>query len=203
MKCRANNRKCVRGTGVARISLIVFVAGMFGLPTPTYSANSAFLASKGRASAPGAATTLCDRYKWACAGSSSQSQATSSQLQLVRSVNRRINRAVNPVDDSRQYGVEDLWSLPTSRGGDCEDYALVKKFELIRQGIPADQLLIATVLDRARNPHAVLVFRASEGDMILDNLTDTIRPWEETRYFFIRMQDPEQPSRWIGVYSGG
>ena len=81
-----------------------------------------------------------------------------------------------------------------------KDFALLKKRELIRAGIDPSKLLIATVLDRKRNAHAVLVYRSSQGDLVLDNLTNRIKPWSVTRYLFLRMQDPRQPRNWVGVY---
>ncbi len=87
--------------------------------------------------------------------------------------------------------------------GDCEDYALYKKRELIRLGIPPEQLLIAAVLDKQRRIHAVLVVRTGSQDLVLDNLTSRIVPWNRTGYTFLRLQDPDQPSRWVAVYAGG
>ena len=67
-------------------------------------------------------------------------------------------------------------------------------------GIDPRKLLLATVLDNRKNPHAVLVYRSSQGDLVLDNLTNRIKPWNATRYLFLRMQDPKQPRNWVGVY---
>lgn len=51
---------------------------------------------------------------------------------LVNRVNRRVNRAIRFVDDRRQYGRDDVWAAPVGRGsGDCEDYVLAKRRELI------------------------------------------------------------------------
>jgi predicted transglutaminase-like cysteine proteinase len=114
-----------------------------------------------------------------------------------------VNRQVRPITDRRQYRRDEHWALPTSRGGDCEDFALLKKRELIALGVPADKLLIATVLDRKRQPHAVLVLSTLQGDYVLDNLTSRIKPWGQTGYSFLRMQDPRAPERWVAVLAGG
>jgi len=77
---------------------------------------------------------------------------------------------------------------------------LLKKRDLIKAGIDPRKLLLATVLDTRKNAHAVLVYRSSQGDLVLDNLTNRIKPWSDTRYLFLRMQDPKQPRKWVGVY---
>lgn len=177
--------------------------GVTLIPADAVASNSAYLSNKGRVAPPAGAQTLCKAYSWACAVSPSDRAVTSSQMQLVQSVNLQVNRSTRPIEDRRQYGEDERWAVPTSRGGDCEDYALAKKRELIRRGIAPQRLLIATVLDRKRNPHAVLVFRSDEGDLVLDNLTNRIRTWRETRYIFLRMQDPERPARWVNVFLGG
>ena len=80
-------------------------------------------------------------------------------LRVAKAVNTSVNRSTRAVSDLRQYGDEEVWALPTSLGGDCEDIALLKKRELIKRGIAPERLLIATVLDRNRGSHAVLVLR--------------------------------------------
>jgi predicted transglutaminase-like cysteine proteinase len=61
--------------------------------------------------------------------------------------------------------------------------------------VSADRLLIAAVLDKKDKVHAVLVLRTEMGDYVLDNLTSRVLPWNTTGYAFLRMQDPNQPSR--------
>ncbi|SPH18747.1 hypothetical protein DEA8626_02290 [Defluviimonas aquaemixtae] len=124
-------------------------------------------------------------------------------MTLARDVNRAVNRKVREVSDLRQYGNDDVWALPTAKGGDCEDFALLKKKELIQRGVAPQNLLIATVLDRRGGPHAVLVLRTSHGDFVLDNLDSRILSWRQTGYTFLRMQDPSNPRRWNAVFSGG
>ena len=101
--------------------------------------------------------------------------------------------------DLAQYKKADFWTLPNSRGGDCEDFALLKKKELITAGIAPERLLLSTVLDRQGNSHAVLIFRADTGDYVLDNLNDQIKTWQSTHYTFLRMQSPTNPRTWVGL----
>ena len=47
----------------------------------------------------------------------------------------------------KHYGIADYWTLPTDGKGDCEDYALLKRHELIRLGWPSSALLMTIVKD--------------------------------------------------------
>lgn len=175
----------------------------FTAPANVFASGSDFLTSRGLGTAPPGAQRLCSTYSWACARGSSSAVVTQGQMQVVRAVNSQINRSTRAIEDRQQYGEAERWAMPTSRGGDCEDYALAKKRALISKGIDPQRLLIATVLDRSRRPHAVLIVRTDEGDMVLDNVTNSIRNWRDTRYVFLRMQDPNRPSRWVNVIAGG
>lgn len=176
----------------------------FSAATPSFIGRSArFVVSQQAAPAPAAARDLCITYSWACAISGNRAPLTQAQFEIVAATNRRINRTVPQITDRAQYGVEDHWALPTARGGDCEDFALLKKLELMRAGIAPERLLIATVLDRRLIPHAVLVLRTDFGDFVLDNLTTQIKPWQATGYTFLKIQNPQAKHRWVRVLTGG
>ena len=166
-------------------------------------AKDAFLTSRMTVSAPAGASNLCGRYPWACQTSSGAIRVSGGHLDIAIKLNRQINRQVRSISDQAQYGRTEHWSLPTARGGDCEDFALIKKKRLIEAGLDPQMLLISTVLDRNRNAHAVLVMRTAQGDFILDNLRDEVLHWRQTGYTFLRMQDPASPSRWTAVIDGG
>jgi predicted transglutaminase-like cysteine proteinase len=153
--------------------------------------------------APAGAAGLCATYGWACARLGRMTLPDDQVMRLARGVNSAINRQVRPLSDRAQYGVEERWTLPTQRGGDCEDVVLLKKKALIAQGVAPERLLIATVLDRNRGSHAVLVLRMAAGDYVLDSLSSTIKPWRATGYSFLKMQDPAMPSRWNAILAGG
>ena len=67
---------------------------------------------------------------------------------------------------------------------------------LLAAGVAARDLRIATVLDADRQPHAVLIVSVEHEDLVLDNLTDRILPWNATGYVFLRMQDREDGRLW-------
>lgn len=163
--------------------------------------SGAFLPVKKSVAAPAGAAALCRTYDWACAGANNGAAAGADVLKIAGQINRAANSAIRPVSDLEQYATAERWTLPTKRGGDCEDYALYKKLRLIEAGVSPDRLLISAVLDRKNNVHAVLVFRTDMGDFVLDNLTNRVLPWHKTGYTFLRMQNPSQPSGWVATYA--
>ena len=152
---------------------------------------------------PDGAGSLCETYTWACATTHSAQAFGEVEMAEVRRVNAQVNRTTRQIPDVQQYDRAEVWALPTRRGGDCEDFALLKKRRLIEAGIPPDRLLIATVLDTRFQGHAVLVVRTGTGDVVLDNLTSRIRSWDETGYIFMKMQSPETPGGWDAIIAGG
>ncbi|CAD0185603.1 hypothetical protein RUESEDTHA_02496 [Ruegeria sp. THAF57] len=184
-----------RAIGVSALAC----AAMFGGSNVEASEGS-FIRAVAASPPPSGARQLCRQYAWACSSTSSISLTTQQEMRIINRVNRQVNATTREVTDQSQYRTVERWALPTSRGGDCEDFALLKKRDLIRAGIDPSKLLIATVLDTQRQAHAVLVYRSAGGDLVLDNLTNSIKPWSATRYLFLRMQDPRKPSNWVGIY---
>lgn len=181
----------------------VGATGLFSSAAQVQASEGVFLASRMTVAAPAGATDLCTTYQWACARADVAVQISAEQLAFADALNRRINREVRSISDQTQYRRPEHWALPTKRGGDCEDFALIKKKKLIQAGVNPQHLLVATVLDRNRNPHAVLVIRTPQGDYVLDNLHDRILQWQSTGYTFLRMQNPANPVEWTAVLAGG
>lgn len=92
----------------------------------------------------------------------------------LETVNREVNAAIRYTTDYAQYTVADRWTPPlatlaTGRG-DCEDYAIAKYAVLHAAGIPASDLRLLLVRDRAvRQDHAVLAVRDNGRWLVLDN----------------------------------
>lgn len=99
------------------------------------------------------------------------------EVDRIAAINRYVNRRVEFVDDSKQFGRADHWATATDtlrRGrGDCEDYAIAK-LQLLRAAGMADRdLYLSIVRDLVRRAdHAVLVVRAAGQMLVLDNSTD-------------------------------
>ena len=120
--------------------------------------------------------------------------------QLIR-VNGRFNAKIRSVTDWARTGKLDVWSV-SGNAGDCEDYALQKRKELIHLGWPSHSTLIAIVVDPRFGSHAVLVARTSKGDFVLDNLRKTVMAWHETPYRWVKRQSTADPRKWVRL-SGG
>jgi predicted transglutaminase-like cysteine proteinase len=92
----------------------------------------------------------------------------------IEMVNRAVNTAIRYTSDFAQHGVADRWTAPlaslaTGRG-DCEDYAIAKYAILRAAGMPATDLRLLLVRDRAvRQDHAVLAVRDGGRWLVLDN----------------------------------
>jgi len=151
---------------------------------------------------PAGFVSVCSRYPWACGGQNgSQSLSDAQTLALARSINRRVNHTIRSATDRSLYGKAEYWILPQS-AGDCEDYALLKMKRLIEAGVPAGKLFLATALNRRSEHHVVLIIRTASADMVLDNLTSSIRPWQATGYTYLKRQNPTRKSQWQTVLLG-
>ena len=165
--------------------------------------DGTFLVAQHVITAPNGASGLCAKYRWACAPTAQAPMSQSDLMRLAVAVNTKVNRQTRAISDQTQYGREEHWTLPSARGGDCEDFVLLKKKTLIEHGVASQNLLIATVLDRRMASHAVLILRTPRGDVVLDNLNKDIRPWKSTGYTFLKLQNPTAQNRWDAVVAGG
>ena len=126
---------------------------------------------------------------------------TSTVWRNVVAVNARVNRSVRPMSDFEVYGKDEVWIYPNGLG-DCEDYVLEKRRDLMREGLSPSNLLITVVRQRDGKGHAVLTVRTDNGDFILDNLTNAIRQWDETSYVFLKRQSTDHPGTWVTIREG-
>ena len=119
----------------------------------------------------------------------------------VKGINTLVNSTVKPMNDYDLYGKDEVWAYPKG-AGDCEDYVLEKRRDLMQLGISLSDLLITVVRKPDGEGHAVLTVRTDEGDYILDNLTDTVKPWEATGYRFLKRQSTTHTGRWVTIREG-
>jgi predicted transglutaminase-like cysteine proteinase len=118
--------------------------------------------------------------------------------QLVK-INRDVNDAVEPVSDLEQWGTIEKWSYPTAGKGDCEDYVLEKRRQLLNAGWPRQALLITVVRDKKGDGHAVLTVKTDRGDFVLDNQEAKVKSWADTGYRFIKRQSEAHPNKWVSL----
>lgn len=113
--------------------------------------------------------------------------------ELVR-VNAAVNRAIIPQPNTKGLAGE-VW-LISPRAGECHDYAVTKRHELLALGWPEQDLLLSEVVTSWGQHHLVLVIRTSDGDFVADNLDPNIRMWTRVSYQWVRIQSPGNPMIW-------
>lgn len=144
---------------------------------------------------------FCQYFAGECkAGPLAESRVTLSPIRMLEldTVNRQVNKAIEPASDMELYGETERWTIPTAKG-DCEDYALLKRKILIERGWPISALLMTVVRDEKGEGHAVLTARTAQGDYVLDNKTDEIRVWQKTPYTYIMRQSYIDPNVWVSL----
>jgi predicted transglutaminase-like cysteine proteinase len=114
-------------------------------------------------------------------------------------LNKEINERIKPISDMAQYGEVERWTYPTYGMGDCEDYVLLKRNDLMKRGWPQSALLITVVRDENNEGHAILTVRTTKGDYVLDNKHSRILSWQQTPYVFIKRQSGKDPRQWVSL----
>lgn len=181
---------------------------------PTTNANAArphqFARVVADASAPVGWTGFCKAQPAECTvgQKSNASVALDSERRTqLQQIDSLVNHEIQGIGDNDHYGIYKLgiinwWTYPDDGGGNCNDYVLLKKKLLVEAGWPRSALLLTVVLDTRNEGHLVLMARTDDGDLILDNLTDTIKTWDATGYTFIKRQSADDPNNWVRLESG-
>lgn len=118
-----------------------------------------------------------------------------SELNLV---NREVNRDIIP--DPVLGPETEQWKI-SPESGNCHDYAITKRHELLALGWPSEVLLLAEVVVPSGEHHLILVVRTKDSDLVLDNLNANIRTAAMTRYQYqwVRIESPYNPKFWFNV----
>lgn len=172
-------------------------AGPGGLVRPLKNAtNSAFMPQGSRTVAPFAHVRFCLASPQECSDGSGPSvvDLTPAKLGLLRSVNSRVNNSIEPYMPD---GPE-TWVINPDRGN-CHDYAVSKRHELIQRGWPAASLRLAVAYTRSGIGHLVVIVGTSEGDLVLDNLTEKILPWNRSGLRFVSVESGDEPKVWYAL----
>ncbi len=160
------------------------------------SAGSGSMYIAGYAFAPPAFYDFCKRERRLCnsTGSAKVAGLTPARLAELKSVNQSVNARIKQKLDSASTGKDDVWGLP-SNAGDCEDFAILKKHELMKRGWPSSALLL-TVVTYMGQGHVLLTVRTDQGDMVLDNRTNSVKAWSRTPYRFFARQSQSKYGKW-------
>jgi predicted transglutaminase-like cysteine proteinase len=152
--------------------------------------------------APMAFTQFCLKYASDCKPQRLLFRGDRLELNKMRwseleNINRTVNSSIHPVRNEDGLAGE-KWLLGPVRG-DCNDYAVTKRHQLITRGWPARTVLLSEVVTVSGEHHLVTIVRTNGGDLVLDNLTDRIMPWSRTPYRWVRIQTPKNPNYWASI----
>lgn len=121
----------------------------------------------------------------------------------LQQVNTHVNSEIHYKSDQDHYGTVENWTLPETfdddHEGDCEDYALEKRHRLLKDGFPAEDLILAQVWSQQTGYHAVLVVVTDHGDFVLDNATPWVLPWDQAGYVWQSRQVGDTMMHWSTV----
>ncbi|ESX14186.1 MULTISPECIES: transglutaminase-like cysteine peptidase [unclassified Mesorhizobium] len=169
------------------------------------AAGPAYMHTGGRTTQPVGHYEFCQKLPQECA----QRTPKQAPVELTRKlwaaivdVNNSVNTRIVPRTDMEMWGKEEVWSYPDSGFGDCEDYALEKRRELMALGVPAGNLLMTVARQQNGDGHAVLTVRTSLGEFILDNLESKVLSWTDTDYTYLKRQSDQNSGVWVTINDG-
>ena len=146
-----------------------------------------FMKTGPRTSQPIGHYKFCETYASECAVRSPlrpRARVTEAGWKVIREVNADVNQRIKPVTDDELYGQSEFWAYPVD-AGDCEDYALLKRRELLARGFSEADLLIAVARRYDGSGHAVLVV--------------SVKPWSQTPYHYLKRQSATDSGRWVEI----
>jgi predicted transglutaminase-like cysteine proteinase len=195
---------------MGRSSLILLTAVAIAWPqgsivarsrTPLKGGPPAPIIESGPTLAPFQYVRFCLQYPNECqpnTGKSERIELTNASLGLLKRVNNRVNASIVPT--ARNYGsnLEDRWTIAPGQG-DCNDYAVTKRHELLKSGLPSSALRLSVTQTAAGIGHLVLVVATTKGDLVMDSLADEIQPWQTTKYRWLTIQSAHDPRFWVEV----
>jgi predicted transglutaminase-like cysteine proteinase len=188
-------------TRAVRLDAAIPLRGVAGTPELLRS-DMRFIRLNVPTLAPMAFTQFCLRYTGECRPRrllfrGGRLKLTGWRWAELELVNRRVNMSIVPQRNNEGLAGQ-KWSL-SPPFGDCNDYAVTKRHELIARGWPSRAVLLSEVVTSLGEHHLVTVVRASGGDLVLDNLTSLIVPWFEKPYHWLRIQTPGNPLYWSSI----
>jgi predicted transglutaminase-like cysteine proteinase len=158
-----------------------------------------FIVARRPTLAPFAYVKFCRKNPGDCVGGRGSEivELTAARNSQLQRVNASINRSIRARVDSPGVG-GDVWEVGVSEG-DCEDFALTKRRELVALGWSPRSLRIAVAYTGSGEGHAVLVVKTSKGDLVLDNRTSSIKNWRRTDLRWVKIQSGDNPRMWHAI----
>jgi len=185
--------------------LLMAIAMQLSAWGPAAGAEPAYMHTGGRTTQPVGHYEFCQKLPQECTERTPKQapvELTRKLWATIVNVNNSVNTRIIPRTDMEQWGKEEVWSYPDNGFGDCEDYALEKRRELMSAGIPAGNLLMTVARQPNGDGHAVLTVRTSLGEFILDNLEPRVLSWTDTDYTYLKRQSDQNSGVWVTINDG-
>lgn len=182
-------------------AVIVVVSPSVARPITGRSGAVQVLAEATPALAPFQHVRFCMRYPSDCASDrdpTDRVELTPSTLKLLEAINRSVNSEIVPIQKVYGSDLKIGWTIGP-KAGDCNDYAVTKRHRLIESGLPARALRLSVVRTPDQIGHLVLLVSTTDGDLVLDNLTPSIRSWQNTDYEWLKIQSRADARLWFDV----
>ena len=186
--------------------LLVAMAMQLSAWGSAYAAGPAYMHTGGRTTQPVGHYEFCQRIPGEC----SERTPKGAPVELTRKLwativsdqqfGQHADQAAHRHGKLWCRGI--VWSYPDNGYGDCEDYALEKRRELMDAGVPAGNLLMTVARQPNGDGHAVLTVRTSLGDFILDNLETKVLSWTDTDYTYLKRQSDQNSGVWVTINDG-
>lgn len=169
-------------------------AGAGGVSVPRAS-----IVEAGPTLAPLQHVRFCLHYPDECRSNSPDNERidlTPASLTLLKRVNHRINASIIPISKTYIGHLNEIWTIAPIQG-DCNDYAVTKRHELLKKGLPSSALRLSVTKTAFGVGHLVLVVSTKQGDLVMDSLSDAIRSWQATDYQWLKIQSAHDPNLWV------
>jgi predicted transglutaminase-like cysteine proteinase len=144
---------------------------------------------------------FCLRYPSDCKSDPTESERidlNAEIAELLKRVNHSVNMSIIPTHKSYGRNLGDGWTIAPERG-DCNDYAVTKRHELIEKGLSSRALRLSVVRTASGIGHLVLVVVTTKGDIVMDDLTEGIRSWQSTDYHWLKIQSATDSKFWYEI----
>jgi len=191
---------------VAKMAVVLgIVAGGYFVgqsSTEAQSLKASYIAVGAPALVPYGWVDFCNRYAGECATRPMPAldvNFTSQSFKVIKRINAWVNANIKAKADNDHWNTVDRWDYPTDGYGDCEDFVLLKRRLLMEEGFPRQGLLVTVVKDEHGDGHAVLTVKTNQGEFILDNLVEEVKPWSRVPYKFVKRQSQTDPNLWVDI----
>lgn len=187
----------LKAVSVAATSLLLFVHHSLAMPLPKVTLGSVrpTMVESRQEPTPLGYVLFCMNNSSQCAGGGDGRLILDEVLwSKLDAVNHEINARITP---DAAKGTTD-WSLTTTLGN-CNDYAVQKKAQLMARGVSPRALSLSVVVTPHGEGHLILTVRTDRGDFVLDNLRDNIVAWSNTGYRWVSVQSNVDQNRWVRV----